>query len=141
MKITDRLYREFDPVFRAIAAKYTSDPHLAEDCVSETWAEVLRLPTRRYRMAKNRSAYLRTIARNTSISLMESYNTGKWYTGRKVRDTYRPARYVEIERLLQWELVQIDTAGRLLPGERSDEEGYVYTMQLDEGGMAVLLTL
>lgn len=126
-----------DPVIEAIAAKYTDDYGLREDCAQEARMELLYIFPEKHISAyekfragklteaqweKKRDSFCRMVIRNTIITFLNSYKSGPWQVGRKVRrvDRYgnatmkrKSARFASMDDLMEDYGMQIDTEGNI----------------------------
>jgi len=114
-----------DKVIRAIAAKYTTDAGLQEDCAQEARVVLLHIfpendidaytmwkdgdiSEKRYKNMVN--SYCRTVVRNTVISKLMNYNSGNWYVSRtrvkmnsdsgKYEKVTYPSKFESLEQLM-----------------------------------------
>lgn len=128
----------------AIAYKATPDEALREDAAQQARMALCTLSAERRACATK--PYLAALIRNQVSSYLKSYQTGDWYTGRRIRKGLRggargtrvrvseAGRYVRIDPLLDMGYLQISLGGQLLPGERAELNDGDHVTELDAGG-------
>ncbi|HEX7119406.1 MAG TPA: hypothetical protein VF212_11490 [Longimicrobiales bacterium] len=105
---------KYEPVIRKIAAKYTWDIGLQEDCQQE--ARMALLTVFPERVTTNLDAYCRNVIRNSVLSYLTSYRTGDIYSGRTVwrggEKVHDPPRYASLDQLVAFGM-QVDEDGNI----------------------------